>query len=87
MNCVSDCDEQRKLRLVQALHEQQVAGGRDDDLASRRQLIDAGIGREKCRAHSDAGVAGHSGRAIALVLADVLQQVGIGREQPLRLDR
>ena len=64
--------QQRKLGFIETLHKQHVAGGRDDDLASRRDLIDPGVAREKFRPQSDPGVPGHV-PAIDLVFADVFQ--------------
>ena len=64
--------QQRKLRFVETLHKEQVAGNRDHGLASRRELIHSSVGGEKCRAQSDPGVTGQMA-AIAFVFTDVLQ--------------
>ena len=78
--------QQRDLRLVEAAHEHEILGHGHRELAPRRQLIDAGERRHLFRAQPDSGIAGHADAA-ALVLADVFEQLGIGRQQSLALDR
>ena len=47
--------QQRKLRLVETLHEQQIASHRDDGFASWRKLINPGIFCEYLRTQPESG--------------------------------
>src|SRR5262245_51848567 len=76
---------QRKLRLVQAAHEQQIVGRRDDDLATA-EIVDTGVTRCDRGGDRDAGIDNEPG-ARPFVLADILEQLGVSLERPLRLDR
>src|SRR5678815_3040264 len=76
---------QRKLWLVQAAHEQQIVGRRDDDLAAA-QIVDTGIAGGDRRGDRDAGVDDEPG-ARPFVLAHILEQLRVGLQRPLRLDR